>query len=46
MSEQKKCPKCGFKGHMNTYSQYKRVNSKLVMITECYCPKCNIWIKI
>ena len=31
---------------MNTYRQYKRVNSKLVLNIECYCPKCKVWVKL
>ena len=31
---------------MNTYRQYDPINSELILIIECYCPKCKLWFKI
>ena len=54
MTENIKCPRCGFKGEMNRFtppSSSKDENSepnhsKYKTLTEHYCPKCKKWFKI
>lgn len=53
MTENIKCPRCGFKGQMNRFirplsSKDKNSESKskyTILITEYYCPKCEKWFK-
>ena len=56
MTENIKCPCCGFKGQMNRFirpssskdenSEVKQSKYTIITVTEYYCPACKKWFKI
>ena len=55
MSENIKCPRCGYNGSMNRFSSLEHTklnNSELgspkkpKIVVEHYCPKCKSWVII